>query len=120
MDKDFVSFEVAKLLRENGFNEPCYSAYDLEGNVGYNNYEMCYNTEYDWAFSRPTLYEAQKWLRESKNLNIMVDFDESILWWYSIRKCKYNCTLITGDRMFNSYEEALNTGILEALKMIWL
>lgn len=118
--EDYVSLEVAKLLKEKGFNEPCKSAYDRDGNIGEYPSVKDWNAEYDWTFSRPTLYEAQKWLRDSKNLNIMVDFDESILWWYSIRKCKYNCTLITGDRMFNSYEEALNAGILEALKMIWL
>lgn len=116
--EDYISLEVAKLLKEKGYHEPCKSAYDRDGNIGEYPSVKDWNAEYDWTFSRPTLYEAQKWLRESKNLNIMVDFDESHVWGYSIHECNDRDLFITNDSMFSSYEEALNYGISEALKLI--
>ncbi len=116
--EDFVSLEVAKLLKEKGYHEPCNLYYYEEARIG--DGELCvdWNNKFKFSFSCPTLYEAQKWLRESKNLNIMVDFDESHVWGYSIHECNDRDLFITNDSMFSSYEEALNYGISEALKLI--
>ena len=65
--EDFVSFEVAKLLKENGFNandcknSPDY-AYDKKGVFSH----PLWDTEYP----APTLQMAAKWLREEHNLSI--------------------------------------------------
>ena len=34
--EDYVSFEIAKLLKEKGFDELCYQKYDDEGYLSFN------------------------------------------------------------------------------------
>lgn len=73
MDKtiteDFVSFEIAKLLKEKGFDEPCRSVYEekiLRVNT------MCdyFNSELSSYVCAPTLQMAMKWLREVHKIDI--------------------------------------------------
>ena len=70
------------------------------------------------------LYEAQKWLRENKNIHVQVIvYSYTHLWYYtSIYHDKILITLkLKVDntvKMFNSYEEALLEGIKEAVKIL--
>lgn len=74
--EDFVSFETAKLLKEKGFDENCYTHYSSDGqNVYYN-----YQTPSD-GINIPTLQMAMKWLREVYKLHCNSDYD-IILGWY--------------------------------------
>lgn len=130
--EDYVSLEVAKLLKEKGYHEPCKSAYDRDGNIGEYTSVKDWNAEYDWTFSRPTLYEAQKWIREEHKLHIEVGMygdystdadgnkvDEYFCWGFDVyNKTRMYKSLYDDDGGYNSYEEALNEGILEALKLI--
>lgn len=130
--EDYVSLEVAKLLKEKGYHEPCKSAYDRDGNIGEYLSVKDWNAEYDWTFSRPTLYEAAKWIRETHLIHIDVgmcgdystdaDGNKAAEWefwtfdmYYTTNFTNhiYNCK---GE--YNTYEEALNAGILEALNLI--
>jgi hypothetical protein len=85
--EDYVSFEVAKLLKEKGFNECCHSSWDYNPNkentevfIEYiangiaNNKELeQYNEpDSDWAVSAPTLQTAMKWLRKTHNIDVCV------------------------------------------------
>ena len=77
--EDYVSFEIAKLLKEKGFNIACEYQYincssehpfltDIRDDAG------CYykNTEIGQdEYSAPTLQMAMKWLRETYD----IDFD---------------------------------------------
>lgn len=77
--EDYVSFEIAKLLKEKGFNIACEYQYincssehpfltDIRDDAG------CYykNTEIGQdEYSAPTLQMAMKWLRETHD----IDFD---------------------------------------------
>lgn len=56
--EDYVSFEVAKLLKENMYHWPCDSLYTLEGFIKFRSIADNFNRL--TAYSRPTLYEAQK------------------------------------------------------------
>lgn len=58
--EDYVSLEVAKLLKEKGYCLPCDSFYTLEGFIKFRSIADNFNRL--TAYSRPTLYEAQKWL----------------------------------------------------------
>ena len=68
--EDYVSFEVAKLLKEKGFDVPCncYGAYSEVNLI----YRLCITDKYtNWnkhtskvIISCPTLQMAMKWLRE--------------------------------------------------------
>lgn len=98
IEEDYVSFEVAKLLKEKGFNHWCYKSYGtavyhkgipisfdeecdlksegLENEIEYVEggylYDFgCDNRKKDakvWA--APTLWVAMKWLRKVHNLHI--------------------------------------------------
>jgi hypothetical protein len=68
--EDYVSFETAKLLKEKGFDEPCYMAYVptnrkhiMRNDAGHSN-----SMHPDDYYAVPTLQMAMKWLREVYNL----------------------------------------------------
>lgn len=124
MNEDYVSYEVAKLLKEKKFHWNCHACYDPRGESkellvqeGISN--VCYSVVY----AAPTLYMAQKWLREEKEIHIMNDVCASgyyaVLW-------KTNGTFIKtmADKgpndggVWDTYEQCLNDAILEALKLI--
>ena len=73
--EDYVSFETAKLLKEKGFNEPCYCFYKIENEdnilietcIDSSNSELEKENEFI-CYSAPTLQMAAKWLRETYNL----------------------------------------------------
>lgn len=65
--EDYVSFEVAKLLKEKGFNEPCYTCY-LNKECSHYDYLSTNFELVDNAYSAPTIQMAMKWLREVHNL----------------------------------------------------
>lgn len=121
--KDYVSLEVAKLLKAKGFDEPCrYSCWrDSENDIGVANNK---NSNYPIGiYSMPTLYEAQKWLREKYMIYIssLPTKDNGItVWYFQIVKDTLEDAIYSrvSPNTFNTYEEALNEGILEALKLI--
>ena len=114
--EDYVSFEVAKMLKEKGFNENCYASYNGNGKLYKFDEEVDDNTPY-WS-NAPTLQMAMKWLREVHNIFICINMvgngdDSYVLFTYNIYQNK-NYKLIFGSNIpkYNSYEEAVE----EALK----
>jgi len=66
--EDYVSFEIAKLLKEKGFDEYC-GYYSSDGEYwGY----CVYNHKGKDYISAPTLQMAMKWLRKVHNIHIAV------------------------------------------------
>lgn len=121
--EDYVSLELAKLLKEKGFNEYVYWCYDMEGNVSSHGKDTNYNNKYFITYSRPTLYEAAKWLREVHNIHVMIGVDD-LDWWYQLYDCSEDGRMEETNHFSGSvacqksYEEALNNGIFDALKII--
>lgn len=94
--EDYVSFEIAKLLKEKGFDsdvvgchggfysERCYeSGYGIKTQSGQEIgivYDDLTNSDLDYdEYLRPTLQMAMKWIREQGfyiNVDIDVDYDE--------------------------------------------
>lgn len=125
MTEELVTLETAKLLKEKGFNWKCehiigcnkvITKYDLPQSMS-----CC--TEIDnesVEFLCPTLYIAQKWLRENHSIHIVVDFNQYGRWYYRLYDIKdYDFLSETEvDKIYKSYEEALEAGIQEALKLI--
>ena len=121
--EDYVSIEVAKLLQEKGFDEPCdmmynekdesfeYSCYTLT-KEGFRNSFLC-----DCEVAVPSLYEAQKWLRR-KGIHINIYYSHIYNGWspdiFLIAQISY----VKDIGYYSTYEEALNVSILEALKLI--
>ena len=59
----YVSFEIAKLLKEKGFNEPCRAVYEEEI-LRINTLCDYYNSELSSYVCAPTHQMAMKWLRK--------------------------------------------------------
>ena len=66
--EDYISFEVAKLLKEKGFDEiKCNTCYKWNGNFCNNRRSMS-GIDNEICYQAPTLQMAMKWLRETHNL----------------------------------------------------
>lgn len=131
MTEELVTLEIAKLLKAAGFKEDVSNFYELvyKGGSG-PEYEIDesydaqnYNTDV-YSISAPTQSIAQKWLRETKNLHITI-YNSACGYGYEISKADngthiasstYKGTNDGGE--WDTYEEALDNGIQEALKLI--
>ncbi|WP_281960789.1 hypothetical protein [Bacteroides clarus] len=93
MTEELVTLETAKLLKEKGFNEYHYPIQSI----------------------------AAKWLREAKGLHIEISYSCNKYWYYDILTIPKHDFVGLANRPFvkyNTYEEALEAGIQEALKLI--
>ncbi len=68
--EDYAGFETAKLLKNKGFNEPCYACY-LNKKLSHYDYLSTNFELIDDAISAPTLQMTMKWLREVHKLHII-------------------------------------------------
>ena len=76
IQEDYVSFETAKLLKENGFDEKCIGFYSVDGNFfGESAYRNNWTPEINGSINAPTLQMTMKWLRE-KGIIITIDYND--------------------------------------------
>ena len=68
--EDYVSFEIAKLLKEKKFLEPCRHYYFTNGTFARTYGPKHRNPLNVNTYSAPTLQMAMKWLREVHKLHI--------------------------------------------------
>lgn len=128
-EEDYVSFDAAKMLKNKGFDEFCrYTYMENENSVGITNTTNSKLPE--GVYSMPTLYQAQKWLREKHNCYVQITYEayktgvnnlvQVLFYEPNDNDCWSNkSTGVYGDNAeFDTYEDALNFGILEALKRI--
>lgn len=121
--------EIGKKKME-GFKEDVSSFYELvyKGGSG-PEYEIDesydaqnYNTDV-YSISAPTQSIAQKWLRETKNLHITI-YNSASGYTYDISKADMGTVLYcfpegpNDGGNWDTYEEALEAGIIKALKLI--
>ena len=141
--EDYVSFEIARLLKEKGFNESTICKYADVGGITekwYDDYRERV-LRFDWnegylieppiapkdqyeiigdTISAPTLQMAMKWLREEKGiaavpiLRSVLD-NEKFLWDIEITVAKTNETYHQG-WTYESYERACEAAIKYSLK----
>ena len=127
MTEEFVTLETAKLLKEKGFDEPCSISINIEDGRKY----MSNRTNSEMpkkVCTQPTQSIAQKWLREIKGVYVWVEPVIGKRWKVSF--CDFNVPTEDSDWMeneinkgngypvYDTYEKALEAGILEALKLI--
>ena len=135
LSEDYVSYEVAKLLKEKGFDEKCsyeWGVPDIDGGYILQKWSI-YNGEIrnseliNDAYSAPTLQMACKWLREVHNIFIEIylpshsEHEDTIYHGtYSFdifnlnKKVYVYCTW--NEKEFNSYEEAIEAAIKYTLE----
>lgn len=116
-DIDYVSFDVAKLLHEKRFDSLCSSFYTEEGELWHSRMEDNFNRMS--FYSRPTLYDAQKWLREIHNIDVLPVIREESpkkdYCCYVYKNAKVvRCKVAYGENFY----ECMNEGLFEALKLI--
>lgn len=129
--EDYVSLQVAKLLKEKGFKQKCEKYIVEDRDKSWQEWDdglMCYKTFYDTIeYPKPTIYQAAKWLREKHNIHIRISTNYKGMYSYGCFEDfddEFDMELKTLDLTekeiykYNSYEEALNAGILEALESI--
>lgn len=125
MTEEFVTLETAKLLKEKGFNEHCIFAYaDEDLQLIKMNSRNSYLDKIGEGYSAPTQSFAQKWLREVKNLHIEI-YRNACGYGYIIVKANNSTWMEDDDAKgpndggnWDTYEEALEAGIFEVLKLI--
>jgi hypothetical protein len=119
-----INLETAKLAKEKGYDESCSSVFvdgipkDLGG-------IQRKNSTYQNQITRPIQSDLQKWLREVHEIHIDIQEWEFTNWYFYIKDGRTSPVKsirleIDEDTKweFDSYEEALEIGLQEALKLI--
>jgi hypothetical protein len=128
MEEQLISLDTAKLAKEKGFDEPSRKGYMLNGETD----SFCFNEtrknstlnkdkyeRNDFVCVAPTQSLLQKWLREVHNIDILVDSVGGVKgYYYCIQDIKTGDKLIEWNYDYSIYEEALEKGLQEALKLI--
>ena len=109
-EKDYCDYETCVALKELGCTYTTLFRYIVD----------------DESVPHPTLYEAQKWLREEKKVDVLVYLDDLkgyfpfIRIWEGSWKTFINLEEMEGKKVTYSsnYEEALSEGIKEAIEIL--
>lgn len=74
-----------------------------------------------YSIPKPLLYDAQKWLREEKKIEVNASFDKEDDGWIAfIQRLDYPdlCGTDVFSTIYNTYESALLVSIKEAVKIL--
>lgn len=136
-DYDFVSLEVAKKLKEKGFNEPCWSMYrsawdddvdvpiiylDKKKDKPFKNKER----RNKYYFAAPPLRQVIDWLMWHYDIFVgsvktrEQEWSYDWLWKYKITSYpnESECLVRFSEKYYSCEKDCVNAGILEALKTI--
>ena len=117
IEEDYVSYKVARLLQEKGFDEVCFACYEyfISGVTLYQGWMFEYKGESvrntDERVKCPTLQMAMKWLRVVHNLHITIYSCSQESWMYRITKPHQKLEDGEYGEDFNSYEDAASVAI---------
>ena len=121
--EDYVSFKVAKLLKEKGFDWNTDKQFNSDKIVG--DYNITDRSRYPERYlDAPTLQMAMKWLREVHNVFIDIssrfskNADSDVCFSYSCKKLidTYKSSYEIGDGEWLNYEEACEAAIKYCLE----
>ena len=132
MKEAYVSYEIAKILKEKGFDEPCSSTYDTAVSGGtpiFYKYDVLHffpngmknsDDKYGMVIYAPTHQMACAWLRENHHIfieiSVSIDLNGNYHYRYYIlnKECKY---VRKGYTDFDwNYEEAVEAAIKYCLE----
>lgn len=123
-----VTFETAKLAKEKGFDIECklfYTTIDrppMPYNISAKE-SLSDNTQYNSYILAPTQTPLQKWLRDVHLIDVIVSREgtiQTLREGFSVMIYSPETTIFPWElgRVHKIYEEALEVGLLEALKLI--
>ena len=122
-NKEYVTYEQAKVLKELGFDTECdyhFSKEDAPGGLvwGIKSFAPA-NHNANGYLSIPTLAQAAKWLREEKNLHIQVMLNGvRTMYFVRVYVIEGNAPVYEVEGQFDDYESALSAGISKCLEII--
>ena len=127
-EKDYCDYETCVTLKELGYDGYCAAYYHLfdDDEDARNSFEYAYGFDFQnsnniYRVGAPLLYQAQKWLREEKKIDVGATWDNDEYNWYVyIKKIGFpdwSGTSVSHS-CYSSYEEALSEGIKEAVKIL--
>ena len=117
---DFVSFDLAKKLKEKGYPQKTLGCFDMLGACYISDgrfYDEGCVVDVNKAFSAPTIHQVLKWLREKHATHIEITlgrdgwYFEIIQYEYYEEEKQYDCKLISISFIKDSYEESALAGI---------
>ena len=120
IEEQFVSFDTAKMLKEAGFDVPCYVQYSDIGVQWESTSRSNFNAD-DWTYSCPTQDLAARWLREVYNVAIYSLYDDDMgQWFYVVDAFTKNpvINVFQSGSEYDDYESAFEDGLREAIKLI--
>ena len=125
MEEQFISLKTAKLLKEKEFDLLLPNYYYQEPSENFA-WELCtssmlkYSNSHRGKIVAPTQSLLQKWLREKHKLHIEILLSENAPYdTYYSRVSEIGKYFTTAhDDFYGTYEEALEKGLQEALKLI--
>jgi hypothetical protein len=135
MQDQIVSFDTAKLACEKGFNNNwdskdnyhCFYGYDLDPSRNkekkkdvmyfFGDHSNTWNLQnHGWpGYNAPTQSLLQKWLRDKHHIHVEVSWDTVS---YDVYVFHPDLPVGQNREMHNTYEEALEVGLIEGLKLI--
>ena len=136
-EKDYCDYDTCVALKELGYKVPTSAYYISNDTTLYfvsNPFRGGYAIDCFYSHNSlregvvtsnyidaPTMWEAQKWLREEKKIEVNASFDKDSDGWIGfIQRIDYP-DLIGTDFLiptFNSYEEALLEGVRASIKLL--
>ncbi len=111
--EDFVSFEIAKKLKDKGFNYPCIGHY-VDNHLYIAHYHNAFHSDIDESLDAPTISQVLKWLREEKEIYCLPFFEQGIdMWLFCIERPQTGCDFAEyiSESIYNTYEAAALVGI---------
>lgn len=118
IQEDYVSFETAKLLKEKGFDEECYTCYVID-EIQHYDYKSRNSELITGIISAPTLQMAMKWLREIHNRYVEICMDKA----HNFKDIVFRPTIYDNDLdclwesdNFSTYEQACEAAIKHCLE----
>lgn len=116
MNEDFVTFELAKKLKEKGFPQRVFGTYGIYGAAYFEDgkfYRDGFICHKDEVYTAPTISEVLRWLREEKEIDLVIEplFYENRRREYSIRVFAPRLNKPVHCGYFNKWEQAAIAGI---------
>lgn len=124
MVDQLINYKTAELAKEKGFNESTYSncwIKTLDGDILHNSdsQDCVEHDRCETYMMQPTQTHLQKWLRDKFNIHICVcAYCEGYSFEISSTPKTFMDDLFSKRNRYETYEKALNEGLLEALKLI--
>lgn len=120
IEESYVSFDTAKLLKEAGFDVPCFNQYTERGTIWHCDCPENFNKS-QCVTSCPTQDLAARWLREVYNVAIYSLYDDDMEQWFYVVDAFTKNPVINGFQSgseYDDYESAFEDGLREAIKLI--